>query len=151
MKDKQASLVLGYWQYASHEELHRRSNLWLSEIAFWREELYFMQKLINHHFIYFVDSHRVHATIDLTKGIKSIETQLKGLEEQVQAHEKRLKRLLELDSDAREADYRNEHGLLEQEVDTFLKAYRAIKKALFREADEILQEEKMQRIISMSG
>lgn len=137
---------MGYWKYATPEELHRHSKIWLSEIAFWKDELTFMLKLVNSHFVFFVDEKRLRETLSLTRGIRAIKQELAAMEDSIAAHEKRLKRLLQLQGRKREEDYRNEHGSLEKIMGAFLKRYRVLKKALFSEADKVLKEAKNKRL-----
>jgi seryl-tRNA synthetase len=151
MKTENASLVMGYWEYTPLEELHRRSRLWLSEIAFWQEELAFMQKLIKNHFLYFTDEKRRGETNRLMQQMNSLTDDLKAVKINVQEHESHLAAFMLAKSNQKEKTYRTEHGTLEQLLSRFMEDYKATKQQLFREADEVLQEEKMQRFINLAG
>ena len=143
MKKEKASLVMDYSQYAAMEDLHRHSKRWLSEIAFRKEEFGFMQKLLNKHFLYFIDSKRIGKTTKLAEQIKSLEQQRSELESSILEHEKHLKQLLQVPGKKQEKDYRTEHRNLEDQLDVFLQDSKQIKQALFSVADEVLKEEKM--------
>lgn len=151
MKRKDASLVIGYWQYAPLEDLHQRSRMWLSEITFWREEFAFLRKLINNHFSYFTDKKRANRTLRLGNKVNSMENELNTVENNVSEHESHLKELMMTKSEKLEKQYRQEHRTLEEMLSGFMQDFKVVKRDIFNEADEVLKEEKMQRLISLSG
>lgn len=142
---------MGYWDYTPIEELHRRSRMWQSEIAFCKEELSFMRKLVKNHFLYFADEKRIQETNRLSKNLRDLENDMQTVAANIHEHESHLKELMLSKTSAREKEYRKEHGSLEKLMTTFTNDYKEVKKKLFREADQVLQEEKMQRLISMAG
>lgn len=140
-------MILGYWRYASVEELHQRTLMWLSEITFWHTELLFMQKLVSDHFVLFTDKERIETTLSLTDGLQTLEKELATIKERVLAHEKRLLRFLKLHGKKREEDYRTEHGTLEKTMSAFVHQFRSLKKRVFAEADEVLKAEKLKHLL----
>lgn len=151
MKHNQAQLVMGYWENANYEELHHRSRLWLSEIAFWKEEMAFMQNLVKNHFVFFADNQYLKETLNLTEAIIALEKNLNSIEKKVQEHEDQLKIVLQMHDKKEGKGYRKEHGALVQSIDEFIEEYKAVKKALFQEAVDVLKSEKMKRLGSLVG
>ncbi|MEZ4991225.1 MAG: hypothetical protein R2824_12465 [Saprospiraceae bacterium] len=151
MKTQTANLVMGYWQYAALDHLHERSRNWLSEIAFWKEEILFMKHLITNHFTFFIDPKRISRTTTLTNQLHVIENDLQTLEENVREHEHHLKEVMQTNSDKLEKEYRKEHGSLENLLDNFVNDFKAGKRAVFKTAEEVLKEERMQRFIAEAG
>ncbi|PHN01018.1 hypothetical protein CRP01_39115 [Flavilitoribacter nigricans DSM 23189 = NBRC 102662] len=142
---------MGYWEYTPVEELHRRSQFWLSETAFWKEELKFMRKLVRNHLLYFMDEERHPETTRLTQGLLSLKNDLRTIEDNIREHESHLKTLLLARTERKEKAFRREHGSLEHLIGQFTEDYKTTKKKLFREADAVLKEEKVQRLISLAG
>ena len=113
------------------DQLHQESSEWLSELAFWRDEVAFFYHLIKTH---------SKPLADLKPSIKDQETKkqllhfststIDQLEMEVVAHEKFLDKLL-LKALPEDHLYRYRHAVLEKKFKENEVFFRALKKAVF--------------------
>ncbi len=144
MKEMNERLQIDYWDTINLETLHYHSREWLSEIDFWKDELRFMQNLLQKHFLFFFEKEGVTAVNELTTRLSSTLTEgLNQLEQDVQLHEKRLVALIKSSKKQREDAYRMEHGQLEDRLNQYAKHFKKVKRELFKMAEAVLKEEKM--------
>lgn len=113
------------------EVLHSQSNEWLSEIAFWRDEVAFYYSLI-------IEKAMISVPINAKEELKEIEKELvkitsgelNDLQNSVNQHEKLLSDLLENNSEDEE-DYREKHRLLEMKFSEMERRFKTLKKEIF--------------------
>lgn len=116
---------------AGIEVLHSQSNEWLSEIAFWRDEVAFYYSLI-------IEKAMISVPIDAKEELKEIEKELvkitsgelNDIQNSVNQHEKLLSDLLENNSEDEE-DYREKHRLLEMKFSEMERRFKTLKKEIF--------------------
>lgn len=116
---------------AGIEVLHSQSNEWLSEIAFWRDEVAFYYSLI-------IEKAMISVPINAKEELKEIEKELvkitsgelNDLQNSVNQHEKLLSDLLENNSEDEE-DYREKHRLLEMKFSEMERRFKTLKKEIF--------------------
>lgn len=116
---------------AGIEVLHSQSNEWLSEIAFWRDEVAFYYSLV-------IEKATISVPLGAKETLENIEKELvkitagklNDLQESVNRHEKLLSDLLENNSD-NEEDYREKHRLLEMKFSEMERRFKTLKKEIF--------------------
>ncbi len=133
----------------SLEKLHKESRHWLSVIAFWKDEVRFMQNLINKNFIYLFSKNDKDSLKALLKRIQEIEkTKLESLKTKVINHEKHLANYSKNKTDFNEQIVKKEHTILSNDMDLFQTNYRLIKTELFRLAEEVMKEKDIKQLVS---
>ncbi len=148
MEEYGNTLILGYWHYADIKDLHHRSRMWLSKIVFWKDELHFMEELINDHLIFFMDKQRSEENIlVMDKVTKSFSLDLNLLEKKVQHHERDLKKVVLEGSKELEKHYRKDHGVLEEKIEHFANDYYQTRRQYFKLVTEIIRAEKTLKLI----
>jgi tRNA U34 5-carboxymethylaminomethyl modifying GTPase MnmE/TrmE len=129
-------------------KLHQESRNWLSAIAFWKDEVRFMQNLINKNFVYFFSNNDKDSLKVLLKRIQEMEkTKLDTLKKKVINHEKHLADYSKNKTDFNEQIVRKEHAVLTNDLDLFQTNYRLIKTELFRLAEEVLKEKDIKQLV----
>lgn len=129
--------------YAGLETLHEESMEWISDIAFWRDEIAFLYTLE-------IEKTLKSVPVSAKKKIGQVEEELvkmasdeiDGLYEEVTAHEKFLNKLLENKREDEET-YRTRHAIIAEKVDTFNVRLRLLKKEIF----DIVKQHKENRPI----
>ncbi len=120
------------------EILHKESQEWSSDVAFWKDELRFFQKLLE------FDALR---TRDLTDKQKLERFQnliiyyngelLDEFNKKVRKHEKKLAALIK-SSSSDDVSFKEEHGELSSHLNSFRQEFRMYKKELFEYTDDMM-------------
>ena len=76
MKEKNITYAKRYWDTSDLAILHHISKDWSLEIDFWKDELLFMQNLMQKHFLFFFEKERLDVVNDLSNQLKK--TRLKA-------------------------------------------------------------------------
>lgn len=129
---------------ADLDELHKMSRFWISEIAFWKDETRFLQKLLGTYFMQLVEEEGTlkHGNM-LMESLDAFQNEtLSGLLKGVQNHEKHLAVLLENPFHDTEIAYREEHQRLEGRVSGVMKEFQLLKKEIMLLSEHFLHENK---------
>ena len=130
---------LAYLLEASLEILHFESNEWLSEIALWKDETSFFQKLLEK---VAPKATSRESKIELehlqNKIIHYRFEVLDELRNTVLLHERYLASLLDFSIVDSEQVYREKHKTIADQMGSFTKEFKIIKKDLFSFAEELL-------------
>ena len=120
-------------------ELHRESKKWISEIALWRAELNFFQKLLDRYANQFTEiedkksiDHFQHLITYYTGEL------LDEFKQSTRRHEKLLANQLENSDKVDEAGYRNQHGDLSSHINSFLNEFNIYKKEFFLFIEKVI-------------
>ena len=131
------------------QELHEESKIWLSTIAFWKDEVKFMHHLINENFVYFLSNDEKGSLNALLKKITEIEkNKLDTLKTKVIHHEKTLSNYLQYGKELDEEKFKNDHENISKEFDFFQNNYRLVKSEIFRFAENVLKKKDIKQILS---
>ncbi|SRR5690606_2978857 len=131
------------------EKLHEESRNWLSSIAFWKDEIRFMHRLINDNFVYFLAKDQAGSFNALqTKIRESVETRLNVLKVEVVNHEKRISDHLKYDIDLDFQFFTKEHENIANDIARFQTNYRLVKTELFNQAEEVLKEKDIKKLVA---
>lgn len=136
-----------YLHTASWEELHILSGHWLSDVAFYKDEIRFLDKLLDKYFIWLLKDDNIQLMQKLIDKIKRAETEAKRLDETIHKHIGRLEALIENAFSHDEQQFRNAHVQLENDLVAFIKELRLVKKEVFAITEKVIESEKLQHLL----
>ncbi|HSY76444.1 MAG TPA: hypothetical protein VK890_06285 [Bacteroidia bacterium] len=120
------------------ESLHEQSMEWISDIAFWRDELAFLYALEVKKTLKEVPVHAKNKLVYIESELLKLSSgDIDGLYDEVVAHERFLNKLLESRKED-EASYREKHIQITNKVADFFFRFKALKKEIF----EIVKQNK---------
>jgi hypothetical protein len=135
-------------EWLSAEDMHASSKIWLSELAFFKDEQLFLEDLIKSHTLQLIDKSHFEKSKDVIDRLSQVVKQTEVLFKAVTKHENELSIMVDgIDELAKEANYKKEHRNLIELIGEFKKRYQKIKAELFAMVKEVIQESKQNRLI----
>ena len=138
-----------YIEWISPEEMHKATLSWVSELKFARDEQLFLNSLVKSYTPELIEHEIYDKSKELVIGILDAEKELTGLLKEVQVHENQLEIMIDdVDQPKMEKAYRDSHLDLVKRMDTYLAAYRSLKKQLFDLLINIIKKGKQNRLLN---
>ncbi|WP_370391694.1 hypothetical protein [uncultured Winogradskyella sp.] len=135
-------------EWLSAEDMHASSKIWLSELAFFKDEQLFLEDLIKSHTLQLIDKSHFDKSKDIIDRLSQVVKQTEVLFNAVTKHENELSIMVDgIDELAKEANYKKEHRNLIELIGEFKKRYQKIKAELFALVKEVIKEAKENRLI----
>jgi transcriptional regulator of heat shock response len=135
-------------EWLSAEDMHASSKIWLSELAFFKDEQLFLEDLIKSHTLQLIDKSHFDRSKDVIDRLSQVVKQTEVLFNAVTKHENELSIMVDgIDELAKEANYKKEHRNLIELIGEFKKRYQKIKAELFALVKEVIKEAKENRLI----
>lgn len=138
-----------YLSRPSLDALHQDAKEWLSDLAFWNDEITFFTKLIRKSFLPLMTKEGLPLVSTIQNEIAELQTsELKELKDSVEGHETRLAEFLKSPAPQKEADerYRRQHRRLEIKIREMTLKIRGLKQQLFSAEKDLLHEEEMKKL-----
>ena len=132
---------------AEWQELHALTSHWQSDIAFFGDELRFMELLIDRYFTSLVDQNHIAITKDVAAKLSHIKKIHDSLYQKVLKHLKHVENFMVNPFASDASAFRNEHATLEDELVSFVKNFRDIKRSVFQLTDQVIKNEKERHLI----
>lgn len=132
-------------------KLHTITQRWVADLTFLNDENYFLQDLINLHFIDLCNYEMLPATRKLNARIASSIKKNNLLLFQLQTHEKQLATLFESEHFKGEVDFRNAHKMLAKSFDLHVESNKLLKNRVFNVIKDIMKQQKRKRLLSPIG
>ena len=134
-----------YMLEAEWQELHALTIHWQSDVTFFGDELRFIDLLIDKYFTTLVDKNHIAITKDVTAKLSDIKKTYESLHQKVSIHLQHFENCVAnpFASDA----FRNEHATLEDELVSFVKNFRDIKRSVFQLTEQVIKDEKEKHLI----
>lgn len=126
---------------AEYRELYILTEHWLSDLQFYKDDLQFLYRLIDKYFIWLINKENLDEMRNLSSSLSDIGLNCDRLLEKTSKH---LTHLAELIDDPFKYDshkFRSEHEELENEIASFIKKIRKIKKETFSDIEPVLEKE----------
>jgi hemerythrin len=132
---------------AEWQELHALTTHWQSDMAYFGDELHFIDLLIDKYFTSFVDKENIAVTKEVAAKLSDTKKIFESLYQKILNHLRHIEKLMvdPLVSDA--SAFRNEHATLEDELAAFVKNFRDIKRGVFQLTDRVVKTEKQKHLI----
>ena len=126
---------------AEYRELYILTEHWLSDLQFHKQDLHFLYHLVDKYFIWLTHEENLGEMRNLSNGLSETNKNCDKLLEKTSKH---LTHLAELIDDPFKYDshkFRTEHEELENEITSFLKKLREIKKETFADIEPVVERE----------
>lgn len=126
---------------AEYGELYILTEHWLSDLQFHKQDLHFLYHLVDKYFIWLTHKENLGEMRKLSSGLSETSKNCEKLLEKTSKH---LAHLAELIDDPFKYDshkFRNEHEELENEITSFVKKFREIKKETFADMEPVIEKE----------
>ena len=114
---------------ASLDILHHESTEWLGDIAFWKDELKFFDKLLKQKNPIEESKHAYMSMLEMLEKIHG--DFINQLEEEVREHESMLAKLEQNKAGQSDWDYREKHRRIKSRIEMMTNEFRAFKKVIF--------------------
>lgn len=126
---------------AEYQELYILTEHWQSDLQFYKDDLQFLYHLIDKYFIWLINKENLDEMRNLSSSLSETSINCDRLLEKTSKH---LTHLAELIDDPFKYDshkFRNEHEELENDIASFIKQFRKIKKNTFAVTEKVLERE----------
>lgn len=133
---------------ADWQQLHSLSEQWLSELAFYHDELLFLKDVINKYFIWLVADEKMELLTSLSKRLIKME-QING--QLLNSVKKNMGQLTELMANTFSHDeqiFRHEHSGLEDDIANFIGNFASLKKEIFAVTKRVIETERLKRLLA---
>ena len=141
MNDMRLRPKSDYLQTATWEQLYVLSEHWRTDMGFYLDELKFFQKLINKYFLWLAKEENIVKAEAISVDVKKATQEAKWLEEAITTHMRHISDLLKNAFSRDAAEFREEHGLLEDKMVDFTKLFRKLKGEVFAVTEYIMETE----------
>lgn len=133
---------------SSIEQLHKKTQEWISEIEFIKVEQHFLKEILSEHIIGLCKSDNFNKAKLLLKGIEHEQNLGDELITSIKNHNVNLALLMEHIYIKKEADFRENHDFLKIEVKNYIQNFKYIKEQVYELILFIMKKDKQQRLIS---
>lgn len=133
-----------FMQTAKWEEIYVLGGHWQNELAFFRDELSFLDILVGRYLVWITTRENYNKAIKVSSSIASLSKTQKQLSEKVANHLKETAGRIRHASEENDAVLRDAHVALEEELTQLTKEFKALKKDVFMITEQIIEDEKEQ-------
>jgi hypothetical protein len=148
MKDLSLRPKSDYLYTASFQELYLLTERWLLDMDFYRDELNFLYKLVDKYFMLLLQDEDISAVQTLIKHIDATKREHFQLDSSMQDHLKHIGVMAENPFSQDEQQFRDEHAMLEKEMEEFIVDFKQTKKEVFAMTEHAMLEEKMKHLLT---
>ena len=125
ISNPKTKLLLG----AGLDVLHQESTDWLEDIAFWKDEAKFFDKLLNQKY---PKEENKYVYLNMLEMLRKIHGNfINQLEDNVREHESMLAKLEQNKAGQSDWDYRKKHREIKSQIETMRNEFRAFKRIIF--------------------
>ncbi len=136
-----------YLQAAEWQELHVLSTHWQSDMAFFADELRFIDVLFDKYFNALIDPENIEETKSVAARLSSLKSDREILSSRISEHLHHMKDLMTKAMPRNNPDFIEEHGNLENDLTHFIKTFRSVKREVFALTERIARSEKAKHLI----
>lgn len=127
--------------------LHNESKNWVSEIVFIRDEIRFLNHLLSAKYIDYLFAGLAKRIEIFTKKIDIEKKSGEVLEATINKHEILLTDLIEKNNLLSNINYIEQHKILENEINIYLKKYKNLKKQIFEVVEKVMRKKNIKKIM----
>lgn len=137
-----------YLQSTAWQELHVLTSHWQSDMAFFADELRFIDVLFDKYFNALIDPENIGKTKAIASRLSNLKNDRETLSSRLAEHLHHIKELM-TSTLAKDANIiREEHISLEDDLSEFIKIFRVVKREVFELTERIARTEKARHLIS---
>lgn len=137
-----------YLQSAEWEELHVLTSHWQSDMAFFEDELRFIDVLFDKYFNSLIEPENMEKTKAIATNLSHVKSDRENLTSRIAEHLRHIKELMTNTSTQDATTFRQEHARLEDDLTEFVKSFRKVKQEIFQLTEGIVRTEKAKHLIS---
>lgn len=126
---------------AEYQELYILAEHWASDLQFYKNDLRFLYHLIDKYFIWITHAEHLDEMRNLASNLLETNKECDKLIEKTAKHLSHLSELIEAPFKYDSHKFRTEHERLENEIASFVKKFREIKKDTFAVSEEVIEKE----------
>ena len=134
------------WQ-AQWQQLYTLTEHWQSDLQFYKDDLRFLDHLIDKYFIFLTQKDNLDEMRELTKRLTNESKECDSLIEKTTTHLSHLGQLIDDPYKYDSHQFREEHEKLEDAIATFIKKFRKNKKETFAITEKVIGKEIKKRLM----
>ena len=132
---------------ANWQELYILTEHWKSDLLFYRDDLKFLNHLIDKYFIWLTKKENLDQVREIVEGLVETDKLCSTLLLQVNKHLSHLAGLIDNPFKYDSHKFRTEHQILEDKLADFVKTFRANRKKVFAVTEHVIESEKLEHLI----
>ena len=132
-----------YLEKANWEQLYILCEHWQKEIAFYKDELRFLRRLVSRYFLWLEHEENIAKANALVVDIKKTEQETEWLDQAIQRHMSHISDLMRNAFSRDEAEFREDHTELEDKMAGYLQLFRKLKSEVFAVSEYIMETEEL--------
>ncbi len=140
-----------YIYSANWHELYVLTEHWKSDLMFYKDDLMFLDKLIDTHVLWISKEEDLEQVRAIEKSIVETNNKCIILLERVQLHLTHLANLIDNPFTYDAQKFRNEHQQLEDDFTAFLKIFRTNRKEVFEITEHLIESDKLIRLLTKNS
>jgi len=135
---------------ASWEELYTLTRHWESNMEFYKDELRFLQRLINKYLLWISKDENLKLVRKTEQKLSSVNKNCAELREKISKHLTRMVYLMDNPNRGFEILLRSEHEYLEESMSELAKMFRNSRKEVFAVTEYVIDNERLEKVLSTS-
>ncbi|WP_340065926.1 hypothetical protein [Ascidiimonas aurantiaca] len=135
---------------ASWEELYTLTRHWESNMDFYKDELRFLQRLINKYLLWISKDNNLNLVRKTEQKLSSVNKSCSELREKIGKHLTRMVYLMDNPNRGFEILLRSEHEYLEESMSKLAKMFRNSRKEVFAVTEYVIDNEQLEGVLSTS-
>ena len=124
-------------------------NHWKSDLGFYREDISFLQQLIEKYLIWITKKENLDRVADIRKKGHELAVAAETLHGKIADHLKLIVDVLEERKYISSGEFLDKHGELEKELSTFVKDFRHKRKEVFKVTEYVIDSEELQNVLDI--
>ncbi len=126
---------------AEYEQLYILTEHWKSDLQFYKDDLHFLHHLIDKYFIWLTHKEHLDEMRKLASDLSEIGKKCDELIKKTALHYNHLAELIDDPFKYDSHKFRSEHEILENEIASFIKKFREIKKVTLAVSEQLIEKE----------
>ncbi|NND63704.1 MAG: hypothetical protein HKN48_11000 [Flavobacteriaceae bacterium] len=136
-------------EWSSPNDLHRETLLWISELQFIKDEISFLNSLVENYTLKLISGEVYKKSFQVISELSKESAQLKEILKRVRVHNNELEILVDgKDEIEKEKEFKESHYQLKIEMLNYLENFRKTKKEIFLLIKRIMKKQKQKRLLN---
>ena len=148
MKELRLRPKANYFEEADWEELYVLGEHWKSDLEFYNDELTFLNHLIGKYFVWLIKDDHIQQVEKTSAKLSKLQQRRTDISQLINKHLAHIEGFIENPFTHNEQDFRKEHQKLEDNIVSFVKDFKTLKKEIFSITEKVLEAEKLNHLIS---
>ncbi len=128
-------------------EVYILVNHWKSDLEFYREDIQFLQQLIQKYLIWITNKEYLERVTEIRKKGHDLDQKCRDLQESVKSHLGQIVDAIQGKRTVSGEEFRTRHGQMESEYAAFVREFRQIRKEVFKVTEYVIDSEELQHIL----